>query len=118
MSTETRPNPLGEIAAKIGPAWGALSGVLVALVPLGILSQTQVDAIDAAGDSAVDAVGVIAPIVGGVVALVLAAVQSFVQAKVSKDRVTPVESPRDNDGNVLIPAGPPRAVAGEHRLHD
>lgn len=115
MTSDNRPNPLGEIAAKIGPAWGALSGVLVALVPLGIMSQTQVDAIDAAGDSAVDAVGIIAPIVGGVVALVLAAVQSFVQAKASKGRVTPVESPRDNAGNVLVPAGPPRAI-GEHRL--
>lgn len=116
MTSDKRPNPLGEIAAKIGPAWGALSGVLVSLVPLGIMSQTQVDAIDAAGDSAVDAVGIIAPIVGGVVALVLAAVQSFVQAKASKDRVTPADDPRDNDGNKLVPAV--SAVAGgEHRLN-
>lgn len=103
VTTVERPNPLMAVAMKIGPAWGALSGLIVALVPLGILSAEQADAVSYLGDSVVSSTSVLAPVVGGVIAAFLHVLQSFAQAKVSKSDVTPSADPRDDQGRRLTP---------------
>lgn len=107
-----RPNPLSNVAAKLGPAWGALAGVIVALVPLGIITQAQADSIGVLGDSVVSGASIVGPIVGGVLAAALAVGQAFTQARVSKDDVTPVADPRDNQGRALTPDAPATPAQG------
>lgn len=100
-------NPLREVAAKVGVAWASIAGVVGALVSFGILNAAQGNAITAAGSALSPVLESLGVVIGGVVPLVGAVIASFHTAKSGENHVTPVDSPRDNDGNALIPAPGP-----------
>ena len=104
MSSD-RPNPLGKIASTVGVAWAGAAGIITSLVAFGVLSSAQAGAIQAAGSAAPDTITALGTVIAGVMTLVGAVIASFRTAAHGKDEVTPVVSPRDNDGNVLTPAG-------------
>lgn len=113
MTTDTRPNPLGKVASSVGVAWAAASGVIGALVSFGALTAAQGDAVTAAGQAAESTTTALGTVIGGVLPLIGAIVTAFRTTTAGKDQVTPTADPRDNAGNVLIPAVAP--VIGEHR---
>jgi len=98
-----RPNPLGRVAATVGTTFAGLAGLIGAVVELHVLTQAQADALNYAGHELPTAVLV----VGGLVTLVTGAVSglagAFGTAKFGKDHVTPISSPRNNDGVPLVP---------------
>lgn len=100
-----RPNPLAQIASKVGVAWSAASGLVSALITFGVLTVAQGDAVTAAGDAAPGTITALGTIVAGLLPIISGVVAAFRTAAAGRDVVTPVESPRDNDGNVLTPAG-------------
>lgn len=104
MAALERPNPLVEVASKVGVAWSAISGVLGALVTYGVLTGAQGDAITAAGAEAQDTITAFGTALGGVLPLIAGIVAAFSTAKIGKAKVTPVEDPRDNNGTPLVPA--------------
>ena len=99
-----RPNPLGEAASKVGVAWSALSGVVGALVTFGALSTVQGDAITAAGQAAEGAVTATGTVLAGVLPLIAGVIAAFRTTAAAKPHVTPMEDPRDHDGNPLTRA--------------
>ena len=119
--TDTRPNPLGAVASKVGVAWSAAAGVVGALVTFGVLTGVQGDAITAAGQAAEGTVTATGTVLAGVLPLIAGVVASFRTASAGKEVVTPVEDPRAADGTPLVPA--PVGVApripgdgiGDHR---
>ena len=114
MTTDTRPNPLGEVASKVGVAWASASGLVTGAVTYGLLTTAQGDAITAAGAAAQDTVTALGTVVAVVLPLIGAVISSFRTAAAGRDHVTPITSPRDNDGNPLTPDVAP--AIGEHRL--
>lgn len=109
--TDTRPNPLGEAASKVGVAWSAASGIVSALVTFGALTAAQGDAVTAAGAAAEGTVTALGTVLAGILPLIAGVVSAFRTASAGKEHVTPVASPRDNEGRVLVPAAP----VGDHR---
>lgn len=105
-----RPNPLKEAASKVGTAWSAVSGVIGALVTFGLLTSAQGEAITLAGAEAQNTVTAVGTVLGGVLPLIAGVITSFRTTAAARDHVTPVASPRDNLGNVLVPAGPATGV--------
>lgn len=104
MSTPVeRPNPLREVANKVGTAWSAVSAVIGAAVSFGLLTAAQAEALADTGEALPGVIMALGTIAGAVIPLLGGIVASFQTVKVGKDHVTPVSSPRDNDGNVLTP---------------
>lgn len=104
MSTPVeRPNPLREVASKVGTAWSAVSAVIGAAVSFGLLTAAQAEALADTGEALPGVIMALGTIAGAVIPLLGGIVASFQTVKVGKDHVTPVSSPRDNDGNVLTP---------------
>lgn len=100
---DERPNPLKEVANKVGVAWATAASVVGMLVTFGVFTAAQGNAVSAVGDAipgTIEALGIIA---GGLVPLVGGVVAAFRTVAAGRDHVTPVSSPRDNDGNVLVP---------------
>lgn len=100
-----RPNPLAEVASKVGVAWSAAGGLISALVTFGVLTAAQGDAVTAAGAAAEGTVTALGTVIAGVLPLIAGIVSAFRTAAAGKDKVTPVDDPRDNAGNPLTPAG-------------
>jgi hypothetical protein len=98
-----RPNPLKEVASKVGVAWAAATGLVGALVTFGVISGAQAEAVNTAGNAAPDLILAAGTVIAGVAGLVGGIVSAFRTADAGKDHVTPLSSPRDNDGNVLVP---------------
>lgn len=116
ISPVTRPNPLSEVASKVGVAWAAASGVVGALVTFGALTVAQGDAVTAAGAALEDSTTALGTVVGGLMPLIGAVVAAFRTTAAARDHVTPVTDPRDNAGHALTP-GPAgtTVLPGEHR---
>lgn len=119
--TDNRPNPLGEIASKVGVAWSAAGGLVSALVAFGALTAAQGDAVTAAGAQAENTVTALGTVIAGVLPLVAGVVAAFRTASAGKEKVTPVVDPRAADGTPLVPApvgATPRVPGdgiGDHR---
>lgn len=104
---DDRPNPLKDAAGKVGSVVAGLIGIIGAAVQLGYLSSEQGTAIVNAGQALPDVVlyvGAGITLVTGIVGGVLGAFRTAAHAK---DHVTPLSSPRDADGNALVPAPRP-----------
>ena len=116
---ENRPNPLGEVASKVGVAWSAAGGLVSALVTFGALTAAQGDAVTAAGNAAEGTVTAFGTVIAGVLPLIAGVVSSFRTASAAREHVTPVVDPRDAAGRPLAPALPAAAVPtdepGDHR---
>ena len=110
---DERPNPLKEVASKVGLAWAAVSGIVGALITYGVFTAAQGEAIANTGAALPGAIEAIGVVVGGLIPLIGAITAAFRTAAAGADHVTPVSSPRDNDGNVLVPA--PSATATPER---
>lgn len=94
MRSEQRPTPLDDAARRAVKIAGTVSALLTALAGAGIslLTVEQADALTA--------------LVGatpGLIALAGAAMAAFGTAATAKPDVTPVDDPRDNQGNHLVP---------------
>lgn len=92
----TRPQPV----TTAGNVAGAVSGIATALgtvaVVLGIVTQTDADAILTA----------VTVITGGIVTLITV-LAPILKARQARDVVTPLADPRTVDGVALVPAAPP-----------
>jgi hypothetical protein len=87
-----RPRPLLEKFRTVGGALAALTGLIAWGTSFGLLTEQQ----GAAGAA-------LAALVPGVVSSVLALLTSFGVVKSGEQLVTPVSSPRDDQGRTLIP---------------
>lgn len=103
--SDNRPNPLSEIASKVGVAWSAAGALVSALVAYGALSAAQGEALTAAGAAAQDTVTAVGVVVAGVLPLITGVVSAFRTTTAGREHVTPVTDPRDEHGNLLTPAG-------------
>lgn len=102
--SDSRPNPLGEVASKVGVAWAAAGGVVSALAAFGVLSSVQASAIQAAGEAAPGTITALGTVIAGILPLITGIVSAFRTASAGKEKVTPVSDPRANDGTPLVPA--------------
>lgn len=119
---ENRPNPLSEVASKVGVAWSAAGGLVSALVTFGALTAAQGDAVTAAGSAAEGTVTALGTVIAGVLPLVSGIVAAFRTASAGKEKVTPISDPRNDAGQRLtIDTAPPRVAGapvdepGDHR---
>lgn len=103
-------NPLREVASRVGVAWASASAIVGALVTYGVFTVAQGNAIGAVGAALPGWIEALGIILGGVIPLVGAIVSAFRTAVAGENHVTPVLSPRDNEGNQLTAVGYP--VAG------
>ena len=89
-----RPAPLENAASRTVRVVGTLSALVTALAGSGIavLSAEQADALTA-----------LLGAVPGVLTLVATALAAFGVVAKAKPEVTPVDDPRDNQGNHLVP---------------
>jgi hypothetical protein len=118
MADVDRPNPLKEVASKVGVAWATASAVVGALVTFGVWTAAQGDAVTAAGNAVPSAIEALGVVVGGLIPLVGAIVSAFHTAAAGKDHVTPVVAPMNNLGERLVPAASapkPPALGREYR---
>lgn len=99
-----RPNPLGNVASKVGAAWSAVAAVVAYLATAGVLTAAQADAVRAAGEAAPETITQVGAAVAAVITLVGGLVSAFRVASAGRDEVTPVTDPRAADGTPLIPA--------------
>lgn len=113
---DNRPNPLGEVASKVGVAWSAAGGLISALVTFGALTAAQGDAVTAAGMAAEGTVTALGTVLAGVLPLIAGVVSAFRTSAAAKDHVTPVRDPRNDAGQPLVPARIPGDGVGDHRL--
>lgn len=91
---EERPRPLADAADRAVRVVGTLSALVTALAGAGISLLTQDQA------NAVTAVLAGTP---GLIAAIGVMLASFGIVRKAEPKVTPVASPRDNAGNVLVP---------------
>lgn len=105
MAENARPNPLGDAAAKVGTAWSAAAGVVSGLLAFGVLSTAQAGAIQAAGEAAPGTIVALGTIVAAVMPLISGIIASFRTTAAAKPLVTPVSSPRNNQGQPLTAGG-------------
>lgn len=89
-----RPTPLDDAASRTAKVVGTLSALVTTLAGAGIavLSAEQASALTAALGA-----------IPGAVALVGTVIAAFRVRDVAKPDVTPVDDPRDNEGNHLVP---------------
>jgi hypothetical protein len=106
-----RPKPLTTLATWLGPSLGVVGGLLAYLVTTGTVTQVQADTLN-------QAVGILGTVVSGspspaaawtaaAAGLITAASTSgavAVQARLSRQRVTPLSDPVDHDGMPLVRA--------------
>lgn len=104
-----RPKPISDAVKYVGSGVSALLGVVNALVVMGVISHEQAAQLDALGYAVNDATFPLADVatttvgvVSGLVTLVAGVLASFGVAKTAESRVTPVEDPRNNDGQRLV----------------
>lgn len=102
---DERPNPLSEIASKVGVAWSVVSGVVSALVAFGVLTTATAHAITAAGDALPSTIVALGTVIAGVFPIIGGVLAAFRTVAAGRQHVTPVSSPRDANGNVLVPVG-------------
>lgn len=98
-------NPLRKVATTVGGVIAVIGGLLGAGVQFGLLSSVQADAIRTVGEqlpAGILAIGTVITLVTGIISTLVGA---FATAKVGERSVTPVSSPRDNEGNLLFPRG-------------
>lgn len=91
---EVRPTPLENAAGRTVKVVGTLSALVTALAGSGIAVLTAEQA---------DALTAFLGAVPGLVTLVGAVLVAFGVVHRAKPEVTPVEDPRDNQGNHLVP---------------
>ena len=96
-------NPLSEVAVKVGGVWAGVHAILGAVAMFGLLSASQVNAVNGVGESLSPMIISVGTILGAIIPLFSGLVAAFTTAKVGKDKVTPVESPQDNYGVRLVP---------------
>lgn len=104
LDISTRPRPILEAFKSVGSAVALLGSVITSLVGWGVLSATQGDAVN----------GLLGAI-PGLVALVTSLLAAFGVVKSSESKVTPLQDPRDNAGQELVPApniGGARRITG------
>jgi len=103
-----RPNPLNEVASKVGAAWSAIAGLVGALVAFGVLTAAQGQAITAVGEVAPTVVTALGTLVAGLMPLIGGLVASFRTVKVGREYVTPISDPAtvvtDSMGNKRLVA--------------
>lgn len=88
-----RPRPLFDAAATVTRVTATIGTVVTMLVGWGVVSVVQQDAIE----------GLLGAI-PGVVTLVTSVLAAFGVVRRAEPEVTPLSSPRDNDGRALTPA--------------
>jgi hypothetical protein len=89
-----RPTPLDDAARRAVKIAGTISALLTALAGSGIAVLTAEQA---------DALTALVGATPGLIALAGAAMAAFGTAAQAKPDVTPVDDPRDNQGNMLVP---------------
>ena len=102
LFTTDRPNPLKDIATKVGAGWAAAAGVVGALGSYGLLTSVQTDAVVAVGEALDDTVLALGVVAGGVLPLVTALVAAFGTAAKGEKVATPSADPVDVDGVPLV----------------
>lgn len=101
-----RPNPLGKVAASVGVAWSAAGAVLSALAAWGVLSVATAHSAQVIGDALPDTIVALGTLIAAATPLITGILAAFRTVAHGKDYVTPLSSPRDTDGNALVPVGP------------
>lgn len=96
-----RPNPIRDAILAVAPAVSALLGVVTFLVQYGILTPSQGEALNDAGQLVVSSASPLASIVSALFVAFTGVAASFAVGKVAKTKVTPVEDPRDNHSRPL-----------------
>jgi hypothetical protein len=91
---DSRPNPLGAAASKVGTAWAGIAGLVSALVAFGVLTAAQGSAITVAGETAPGTVTALGTLIAGIMPVIGAVIASFRTIDAAKDHVTPVSDPR------------------------
>jgi len=94
MDTIDRPTPLDDAARRAVKVAGTVSALLTALAGAGITLLTNEQA---------DALTGLVGAVPGLITLVGVTMAAFGVRNIAKPQVTPVEDPRDNQGNTLVP---------------
>ncbi|ANZ35520.1 hypothetical protein BBK82_04930 [Lentzea guizhouensis] len=97
-----RPRPILEQVKTVGSAVALAASVVTSLVGWGVFTAAQ-------GDALTGLLGAIP----GAVTLVGAVVTAFRVARAAEPFVTPVEDPRDDKGQALVPAP---TEGGVHRI--
>lgn len=110
--SDNRPNPLQEIASKVGVAWSVASGVISALVAFGVLSAATANTVTAAGDALPGTIVALGTVIAGIAPIIGGIVAAFRTVAHGRDHVTPISDPRGIDpvsGKLvrLVPATPP-----------
>lgn len=90
-----RPRPIQDAASSVSKVLPAFTGIVTALVMVGIITDTQANAITIA-------LGAIATVVAAVAPLVSA----FRVVSIAEPQVTPLSSPMTAEGTPLVPAVP------------
>ena len=108
MADVDRPNPLKDVAARIGAIWAGLSAIVGLAVTFGIFTAAQGAAINNLGTAIPNVIVALGVIAGTVIPLVGSLVAAFHVAARGKDKVTPVISPMNNEGELLVPMLPAR----------
>lgn len=104
LDTRNRPRPILEAFKSVGAAVALLGSIITSLVGWGVLSATQGDAVN----------GLLGAI-PGLVALVTSLLAAFGVVKSSESKVTPLQDPRNDAGQQLVPewkGGEVRRVSG------
>lgn len=102
MVTTGRPAPLREAARLWGLVIGAASAVIASLVTAGSISADQGSLLEGGFTKA----DLVISAVVGLVTWGSTAAAAFSTAKTGEAAVTPVVSPRDHQGRILVPAAP------------
>lgn len=104
IDMRTRPRPILDAFKSVGSAVALLGSIITSLVGWGVLSATQGDAVN----------GLLGAI-PGLIALATSLLAAFGVVKSSEGKVTPLQDPRNNAGQQLVPApnlGDVRRVTG------
>lgn len=111
--SDSRPNPLGAAASKVGTAWAGIAGLVSALVAFGVLTAAQGSSITMAGETAPGTVTALGTLIAGIMPVVGGVVAAFRTTDAARDHVTPVTSPMATtvDGE-LVPLVPAVSVVG------
>lgn len=90
---DDRPRPINDAAGTVTKIVGTISTLAAMLVGWGLLSATQLDAVEA-----------LLGAVPGLVGLIASALSAFGVVRRAEPEVTPLSDPRDNTGQPLVRA--------------